>query len=175
MLDPADVAAFELTERADVGSPTNLNTGEPDTLIDRIRHDIQARLEQLRDEAEKLGRALAALDPREKPTRTTAPAARSRPAPPATPNSRPASPRKRTSSTSKPKPRARAAPGTTKTTVLGALAKDGAMTAGEVAEATGLGRGTVSTTLSKLAKSGEVTKAERGYRLPEAGGTSVTS
>jgi hypothetical protein len=32
-----------------------------------------------------------------------------------------------------------------------------------------------STTLSKLAKSGEVTKAERGYRLPEAGGTSATS
>jgi DNA-binding transcriptional regulator GbsR (MarR family) len=59
--------------------------------------------------------------------------------------------------------------------VLGALFKDGAMTAGEVAKATGLGRGTVSTTLSKLAKSGEVTKAERGYQLPEAGGTSVTS
>ena len=36
-------------------------------LIDRIRHDIRERLEQLVPEAEKLRRALPALDPREKP------------------------------------------------------------------------------------------------------------
>jgi CRP-like cAMP-binding protein len=142
-------------------------------LIDRIRHDIQERLEQLRDEAEKLGRALAALDPRDKPK--PRPAARSTPAPAATPKPQPVSPRKRTPSTSKRKPPTRAAPGATKGTVLAALSRDGAMTAGEVAKATGLGRATVSTTLTKLAKSGEVTKAERGYRLPEAGGTSATS
>ena len=37
-------------------------------LIDRIRHDIQQRLEQLLAEADKLRHALAALDPRERPT-----------------------------------------------------------------------------------------------------------
>src|ERR1700729_2896450 len=44
-------------------------------LIDRIRHDIQQRLDQLLAEAEKLRHALAALDPRErsgsKPTTTS--------------------------------------------------------------------------------------------------------
>jgi hypothetical protein len=45
-------------------------------LIDRIRHDIQERLEQLVAEAEKLRRALVALDPREKgPRARTAPGA----------------------------------------------------------------------------------------------------
>jgi len=37
-------------------------------LIDRIRHDIQQRLDQLLAEADKLRRALAALDPRERST-----------------------------------------------------------------------------------------------------------
>src|ERR1700756_3198201 len=35
-------------------------------LIDRIRHDIQQRLDQLLAEADKLRHALAALDPRER-------------------------------------------------------------------------------------------------------------
>ena len=35
-------------------------------MIDRIRHDIQQRLDQLLAEADKLRRALAALDPRER-------------------------------------------------------------------------------------------------------------
>ena len=45
-------------------------------MIDRIRHDIQQRLDQLLAEADKLHRALAALDPRQrsapepKPTRS---------------------------------------------------------------------------------------------------------
>jgi DNA-binding transcriptional ArsR family regulator len=43
-------------------------------LIDRLRHDIQERLEQLRDEAERLGRALVALDPRHKSTADAPPA-----------------------------------------------------------------------------------------------------
>jgi CRP-like cAMP-binding protein len=163
-----------LSVDADVRSPTNFKRREPtDTLIDRIRHDIQERLEQLRSDAERLGRALAALDPREKSK--PRPAARSIPAPAATPKPSPVSPRQGTPSTSKRKPPTRTAPGATKGTVLAALSKDGAMTAGEVAKATGLGRATVSTTLTKLAKSGEVTKAERGYRLPEAGGMSATS
>jgi predicted Rossmann fold nucleotide-binding protein DprA/Smf involved in DNA uptake len=144
-------------------------------MIDRLRLELQQRLEQLRDETEKIGRALRALGPGGKPTRKAAPAARSRPAAAAAPKPPPASPRTRTASTSKPKPRARTAPGSTKRTVLGALPEHGAMTAGEVAKATGLKIGTVSTTLSKAAKSGEVTKAKRGYQRPDAGGDTATA
>lgn len=136
-------------------------------MIDRIRHDIQERLEQLLAEAEKLRRALAALDPREKPTQK--PAERSAPAAVTTPEPRTAAPRKRTASSRMANSPARSAPGATKAKVLGALSADGGMTAGEVANAAGLSRATVSTTLSKLAKTGEVTKAERGYRLPASG------
>jgi hypothetical protein len=137
-------------------------------LIDRIRHDLQQRLEQLLAEAEKLRRALAVLDPREKATArsTPRPAERSTPAAASTPAPRSAARRKRTASPRNTSSQARTASGATKTKVLGALSLDGAMTAGDVAKATGLGHGTVSTTLSKLAKTGEVIKAERGYRLP---------
>jgi len=123
-------------------------------LIDRIRHDIQQRREQLLAEAEKLRGALAALDPRERPA---SPPAR------ATDGSGPTRTRSPTPATA----RRRNAPGATKSKVLAALGNSGAMTAGEVATATGLVRGTVSTTLSNCVKSGEVLKAERGYRLPE--------
>ena len=44
----------------------NLKPGSLTTLIDRIRHDIQQRLEQLLAETDKLRHALAALDPRER-------------------------------------------------------------------------------------------------------------
>jgi CRP-like cAMP-binding protein len=145
-------------------------------LIDRIRHDIQERLEQLLGEAEKLRRALAALDPREKPTpkptpestrkRTPKPVERSAPAVAGTPEPTSSAPRKPAPSAGTASSRARTARGATKAKVLGAMSAEGALTAGEVAKATGLGRGTVSTTLTKLAKTGEVTKAERGYRLP---------
>jgi sugar-specific transcriptional regulator TrmB len=132
-------------------------------LIERIRDDIQARIDQLLAEVEKLRGALAALDPRERTTRRASSRAKPKPA---------AASKKRSTASRKPaapstaSPRARTASGATKASVLAALSKDGGMTAGEVAAATGLGRGTVSTTLSKLAKSGEVAKAERGYRLP---------
>lgn len=146
-------------------------------MIDRIRHDIQERLEQLVAEAEKLRRALAALDPRARPRpkstskstrkRTPEPTERSAPAAAVGTTGPPsAAARKRASSSGKSSPRARTAPGATKAKVLGALSTDGPMTAGDVAKATGLARGTVSTTLTKLAKTGEITKAERGYRLP---------
>lgn len=138
-------------------------------MIDRIRQEIQERLEQLLAEAEKLRDALAALDPREQKSKAQpAPARRA---------TRSASPRASTRSTAstrasaRPAPsrgsNSRTAPGATKNSVLAALEKGGAMTAGEVATATGLGRGTVSTTLSKLAKSGVVVKADRGYKLPD--------
>jgi sugar-specific transcriptional regulator TrmB len=104
-------------------------------LIDRIRRDIQARLEQLQAEAEKLGRALAALDPRQKP----APARRAQK--PAATTRKPAASSKQTAS-------GRNTSGRTKAKVLAALSTDVGMTASEVAKATGLGRGSVSTTLS---------------------------
>ncbi len=136
-------------------------------MIDRIRHDIQQRLEQVLSEADKLRRALAALDSRGSST----PAAKAdTPAP--------ARRRTQTSSTSRAARAAgstgaatRTPPGATRLKVLGALSTDNPMTAGEVAKAAGLGRPTVSTTLSRLARTGEVVKAERGYRLPETNGT----
>jgi glycosyl hydrolase family 65/MarR family protein len=124
-------------------------------LIDNLRKQIQERLDQLLAEAEKLRRALAALDPRRGSSRT---------GPTESPRPRPAStPQRRTQAR---RTTGRTAPGATKARVLGALTDGNAMTAGEVATATGLPTATVSTTLSRLAKSGEVVKAERGYRLP---------
>lgn len=149
-------------------------------MIDRIRHDIQHRLDQLHAEADKLRRALAALDPRGRERSTRAP----RPAPPATrpvatpaaakpvPAPTPTRPTKAAADSGSP---ARTAPGATKTKVLAALSADQALTAGDVAKATGLARPTVSTTLSKLSKTGEVVKAARGYRLPSSGGATVSA
>ena len=152
---------------AGVRSPADLDdTGPEHTLIDRIRHDIQERLDQLLAEAEKLRHALAALDPRERPTRGSKPERAANATERSAPGASAPSPRNRTPAARSEGSRARTAPGATKAKVLGALSVDDAMTAGEVAKATGLAPGTVSTTLSKLAKSGEVAKAERGYRLP---------
>jgi CRP-like cAMP-binding protein len=167
-------ATWVTSGNASVGSLADLDDKEPEhTLIDRIRHDIQERLDQLLAEAEKLRHALTALDPRGKPTSTTTKSTRRRrsepaegSAPESTTRPRRAATRKRAQSSRPPSSRARTAPGATKAKVLGSLSADGAMTAGEVAKATGLARGTVSGTLTKLTKSGEVAKAERGYRLP---------
>jgi DNA-binding transcriptional ArsR family regulator len=125
-------------------------------LIDRIRKDIQDRLDAVLSEADKLRKALQALDPRggssSPPTRRTATS------PSVARTSTPRRPRSATRRTQ---------PGATKRRVLDALSDGNARTAGEVAADTGITRGTVSTTLSKLSKTGEVVKAERGYRLPE--------
>jgi CRP-like cAMP-binding protein len=129
-------------------------------VIDRLRKEIEVRLEQLLDEAEKLRRALTALDPRRgSPPAKADDAVGSRPAraPVAASGSRATSSRATTP---------RTPPGATKAQVLGALSSAYGMTAGEVSAATGLARGTVSTTLTKLAKSGEVRKVPRGYQLP---------
>ena len=153
------------------GMGVGMQAIDPDphvALIDRIRHEIQQRLDQLLAEADKLRQALAALDPRErsapKPKTTKSqPAAK----PPEAPKQTPARTRTRTASTANgASSSTRTAPGETKAKVLAALSSDRALTAGEVANATGLARPTVSTTLSKLSKTGEVVKAERGYRLP---------
>ena len=136
-------------------------------MIDRLREQIQQRLDQLAGEADRLRKALAALDPRspskpasKPPTRKRASAATPKAKTPAT-NSAPA--RRATGAAAGPS--RRTAPGATKASVLAALSGGEAMTAGQVADKTGLARATVSTTLSKLAKSGEVQKAQRGYRL----------
>ena len=145
-------------------------------MIDRIRHDIQQRLEQLLDEADKLRHALAALDPRERSTpkaKTTRsqPTAKRAAKTPDAQKQTPARTRLRTASTANDASAStRTPPGETKAKVLAALSSDQALTAGEVAKATGLARPTVSTTLSKLSKTGEAVKAERGYRLPSTNG-----
>lgn len=144
-------------------------------MIDTFRKQIQERLDELLSEAEKLRRALAALDPPGKPAAKPTASARKRSPKPTMRPARPvvgtratpsAAPRRRAGAPGTARSQARTAPGATKAKVLAALSADGGMTAGEVAKATGLARPTVSTTLSKLAKTGEVNKAERGYRLP---------
>ncbi|MGO9789922.1 MAG: winged helix-turn-helix transcriptional regulator [Solirubrobacteraceae bacterium] len=148
--------------------------------LDQIRRDIQARLEELLGEIERLGRALAALTSRESEPERSGPAApvagtatanesvatSARRAPRARKASVPPRPTAPTpaSSAAAPTP-ARTAPGATKTAILAALKDDRAMTAGEIAAATGLARAAVSTTLSKLAASGAIAKAARGYQL----------
>jgi hypothetical protein len=131
-------------------------------VIDRLREQIQQRLDQLAGEADRLRKALAALDPRSSkaPARKPAPSTAAKPATSAAKRT----PTQPTSPPASPSPR-RTAPGATKASVLAALGGGETMTAGQVAEKTGLARGTVSTTLSRLAKSGDVQKAERGYRL----------
>ena len=144
-------------------------------MIDRIRHDIQQRLDQLLAEAERLRHALAALDPRERSTSKPR-ATRSQPAAKTPDGAAPARTRTRTASTGNgASGSTRTAPGQTKAKVLAALSSGQALTAGEVAKATGVARGTVSTTLSKLSKTGEVVKADRGYRLPGTDGRAANA
>lgn len=153
-------------------------------MIDRIRQDIQERLDQLLTEAERLRQALKALGgeapaaaSRATGTRAAASRARSATASSASRARTGSGTRARGSSSAS---RSRGSAGGTKNSVLKALAdaNGGAMTASEVASATGLGRASVSTTLSKLAKSGEVAKAQRGYQLssgtPVAAGTAAS-
>jgi CRP-like cAMP-binding protein len=145
-------------------------------MIDGIREQIQQRLDQLTGEADRLRKALAALDPRSSaaPARKAPARQRARPATP-----KPKAPATKTAPARRTRPPTarspRTAPGATKASVLATLAGDEAMTAGEVAAKAGLERATVSTTLSKLAKSGEVQKAERGYRLPAAAPAALSS
>lgn len=146
-------------------------------MIDRLREQIEQRLDQLTSEAARLRKALGALDPRSSKAPARKPSARkpaqaTAPKPPASATKR--APARRTSTAGRS--HRRTAPGATKASVLAALAGGEAMTAGEVAAKAGLARATVSTTLSKLAKTGEVQKAERGYRLaPAAPATSSSA
>jgi CRP-like cAMP-binding protein len=151
-------------------------------MIDRIRQDIQERLDQLLAEADRLRQALAALGG-ERSTPARASSSSSSSSPRARRRTARGSSRTRAAGTTASRPRAttstrsRGSAGGTKSSVLKALAdaNGGAMTASEVASATGLGRASVSTTLSKLAKSGEVSKAQRGYQLSNGGASASTS
>ena len=137
-------------------------------MIDRLRQQIQERLDQLIAEADKLRHALVALNPRTsstdtktpRPARAAASSQKRRPTAGGAPRDA-AKQRASTAAAGGRTPR-----GETKRAVLAALNAGNAMTAGEVAAATGLARATVSTTLTKLAKTGEVAKAQRGYYLP---------
>ena len=134
-------------------------------MIDRLREQIQERLDQLGSEADRLRKALVALGPRSSAaTARKPPAPRESTKPTATATATKSAPARRPITPATRSAR-RTAPGATKTAVLAALAGGEAMTAGEVATKAGLARPTVSTTLSKLAKTGEVEKAQRGYRL----------
>ncbi|MGP0051540.1 MAG: MarR family transcriptional regulator [Solirubrobacteraceae bacterium] len=150
-------------------------------MLDQIRRDIQARLDELLGEIDRLRRALAALTSREShPDRSgrAAPAGSAAgesvaESPRRAPRTRKASVAPRPSaqtpaSPSAAPPRARTAPGATKAVVLAALKDGSAMTAGEIAAATGLHRATVSTTVSRLAASGAIAKAARGYQIPQS-------
>jgi DNA-binding transcriptional ArsR family regulator len=149
-------------------------------MIDRIRHDIQQRLDQLLAEVDKLRRALAALDPRERSgpePKTTKPqptAKRAAETPTVSTKTPPRTPAHSARSANGANASRRTAPGQTKALVLGALSGGQLLTAGEVATATGLARPTVSTTLSRLAKTGDVVKADRGYGLPSTGDATVS-
>ena len=153
-------------------------------MIDEIRRDVQALLNELLGEIDRLRRALTALTSRgSEPDdgERTAPVASSasagesvakssRASARRTPRTRKASVPPRPSAQTPASPaaapaRARTAPGATKAAILAALKDGSAMTAGEIATATGLHRATVSTTLSRLATSGEIAKAARGYQI----------
>ena len=157
-------------------------------VVDQIIRAIQASIDELQGEIERLRRALAALAPgAENPGGTTSMtkpggaeraargsrssgAGRSSPAPAAT-----ARARARTTPAGSPSPaaRARTARGATSAAILAALGSGRAMTASEIAAATGLGRATISTTLTKLAGAGEIAKAERGYELKPGDGAAA--
>ncbi|HLJ02283.1 MAG TPA: MarR family transcriptional regulator [Solirubrobacteraceae bacterium] len=155
-------------------------------MIDRIRQDIQTRLDQLLAEADRLRQALTALGADNGSSRSSAragsstarsTAARSTAARSAAAPKRAARATQTRSRTSSARTTRRASSGGTKSSVLKALGEaDGkALTASEVASTTGLGRASVSTTLSKLARAGEVEKADRGYRLATNSGSPASA
>jgi hypothetical protein len=119
--------------------------------IDELSHQIERRLAEVREQADRLQAALDALG------------SESGDAPPVaavTPSRKPhphASWRQR-----------RAPRDATRHAVLEALASGDAMTASQLATATGLQRERIAPELSKLAKTGKLVKASRGYKTPES-------
>jgi DNA-binding transcriptional ArsR family regulator len=152
-------------------------------VIDQIIRAMQASIDELLGEIERLRRALAALTTRESEAGRSVRGAPRRSAVGATPANSPrgathSAPRTRKASApARPAAapaslaaalvpaRARTAPGAIRAAILAALGDGSAMTAGEIAAATGLARATASTTLSRLAASSEIAKAARGYQI----------
>ena len=117
-------------------------------LVDTIRQEIDARLEELRPfarEASDLKRALDALN-----GVSAAPAADGRG-------------RRRKFGQRVSRPRSRSARGDIAALVIEYVAANPGSTAGDVAKALGLNRNSVATRLTQLAKRGELVKARRGY------------
>lgn len=108
-------------------------------MIDRLREQIQERLDQLLADADKLRHALAALNPRTSSTDTKTPAPARAAAPQEggrTAGSAHSSAAKQRTGT--PPAGLRTPPGETRRAVLAALGDGTAMTSGEVAAATGI-------------------------------------
>ena len=117
-------------------------------LVDTIRQEIDARLEELRPfarEASDLERALDALN-----GVSAAPTADGRG-------------RRRQSGQRASPPRSRSARGDIGALVIEYVAANPGSTAGDVANALGLNRNSVATRLTQLGKRGELVKARRGY------------
>jgi hypothetical protein len=117
-------------------------------LVDAIRQEIDARLEELRPlarEASDLQSALDALN-----GVTAAPAAGGR--------------RRRRQSRQPPAPRRSGRPaGEVRVRVMDHVAANPGSTASDVAKALGLNRDSVATRLTQLSKRGDLVKAPRGY------------
>jgi CRP-like cAMP-binding protein len=120
-------------------------------LVDRVRAELQGRIDELRPlvrEAASLEAALAALGDAKggRPTRRRA-----------------TRPRRQTAN---PPGRSQTARGQTRQQVIEYVSAHPGSTAGDVAKALGLNRNSVATRLAQLAKSGELSKAARGYTAP---------
>ena len=119
-------------------------------LVDTVRKQINARLDELRpivEEAAGLEAALNALQGMDgAATRRAQPRARRRAA---------------TSRNGRGRPR-----GQSREQLIEYVRAHPGSTAGDVASALGLKRTSVSTRLAQLAKAGALTKAERGYAAP---------
>jgi CRP-like cAMP-binding protein len=115
-------------------------------LLDKIRREIDARLDELRPLVEEAARLEAALAALQRSDGTAAPPR----------------PRRRTSQAASTGRRRRRRGETRKRLVDYVWANPGS-TAADVATALGLNRNSVATRLAQLAKSGELVKATRGY------------
>jgi hypothetical protein len=117
-------------------------------LVDKIREEIEARLDELRPlarEASDLQRALDALN-----GVPAAPVARGR--------------RRRRQSVQSAAPRRSGSPrGDIRARVVDYVAANPGSTASDVAKALGLNRNSVATRLTQLSKQGNLVKARRGY------------
>jgi len=123
--------------------------GWPAMTIEELRHQIERRLTEAREEVGRLEAALDALG-HGGGNATPGGVAKAR-----------RHPRAQTT------PKRRRAPrGATRHAVLEALADGNAMTAGQLATATGLPRERIAPELSKLVKTGDLVKADRGYKAP---------